>query len=157
MEVADQIEVTEYLRDSLHFVDKRRVAVWGWSYGGFVASLALASEKAVFHCAIAVAPVTNWKLYGKCPTTSKYLRVLIRPQFADSAYTERYMGLPNVTDNYKGYEEADVSKKAAMFKDKMLYLVHGTADDNVHLQQSMALVRALAETGTLFRQQVSKN
>lgn len=64
-EVEDQLEVTEYLRDSLHFVDKRRVAVWGWSYGGFVASLALASEKEVFHCAIAVAPVTNWKLYGK--------------------------------------------------------------------------------------------
>lgn len=73
---------------------------------------------------------------------------------ADSAYTERYMGFPNVTDNYKGYEEADVSKKAAMLKDKMLYLVHGTADDNVHLQQSMALVRSLAESGILFRQQV---
>lgn len=72
----------------------------------------------------------------------------------DSAYTERYMGLPNVTDNYKGYEEADVSRKALKLKDKMLYLVHGTADDNVHLQQSMALVRALADSGTLFRQQV---
>ncbi|GLV36131.1 Dipeptidyl peptidase 10 [Carabus blaptoides fortunei] len=135
VEVADQLEVTEYLRDSLHFVDKKRVAVWGWSYGGFVASLALASQKPVFHCAIAVAPVTNWRLY-------------------DSAYTERYMGLPNVTDNYKGYEEADVSRKVSLLKDKMLYLVHGSADDNVHLQQSMALVRALAKSGTLFRQQV---
>ncbi|XP_018575079.1 venom dipeptidyl peptidase 4-like, partial [Anoplophora glabripennis] len=135
VEVADQLEVTEYLRDTQHFIDKRRVAVWGWSYGGFVAALALASPKSVFQCAIAVAPVTNWKLY-------------------DSAYTERYMGLPNVTDNYKGYEEADVSKKAHQLKDKMFYLIHGSADDNVHLQQSMALVKSLTEAGTLFRQQI---
>ncbi|XP_017772534.1 PREDICTED: inactive dipeptidyl peptidase 10 [Nicrophorus vespilloides] len=135
VEVSDQIEVTEYLRDNLHYVDKRRVAVWGWSYGGFVAALALASPNNVFHCAISVAPVTNWRLY-------------------DSAYTERYMGLPNVTDNYKGYDEADISKKAHLLKDKMFYLVHGSADDNVHLQQSMALVKALSEAGALFRQQV---
>lgn len=57
--------VCRYLRDTLHFIDKRRVAVWGWSYGGFVAALALASPKSVFQCAVAVAPVTNWKLYGK--------------------------------------------------------------------------------------------
>ncbi|CAH1164731.1 unnamed protein product [Phaedon cochleariae] len=135
VEVADQLEVTEYLRDTQHFIDKRRVAVWGWSYGGFVATMALASPKKVFQCAIAVSPVTNWKLY-------------------DSAYTERFMGLPNVTDNYKGYEEADISRQAYQLKDKMFYLIHGTADDNVHLQQSMALVKALAEAGTLFRQQV---
>lgn len=65
------------------------------------------------------------------------------------------MGLPNVTENYKGYDEADVSKKAQFFKDKMFYLVHGTADDNVHLQQSMAMVRALSDAGVLFRQQVN--
>jgi dipeptidyl aminopeptidase/acylaminoacyl peptidase len=53
-----------YLRDSLHFVDKRRVAVWGWSYGGFMAAMALAREQGVFHCGISVAPVTTWRLYG---------------------------------------------------------------------------------------------
>jgi dipeptidyl aminopeptidase/acylaminoacyl peptidase len=54
-----------YLRDSLHFVDKRRVAVWGWSYGGFMAAMALAREQEVFHCGISVAPVTTWRLYGQ--------------------------------------------------------------------------------------------
>jgi hypothetical protein len=79
---------------------------------------------------------------------------LIVCKLPDSAYTERYMGLPNVTDNYKGYDEADVSKKAHLLKDKMFYLVHGSADDNVHLQQSMALVKSLSQEGTLFRQLV---
>nr|CAD7408676.1 unnamed protein product [Timema cristinae] len=135
VEVADQLEVTEYLRDSLHFVDMLRVALWGWSYGGFVAAMALAREQDIFHCGISVAPVTSWKLY-------------------DSAYTERYMGLPNVTGNYKGYEESDVSKRVEHLRDKMFYLVHGTADDNVHFQQSMTLAKALANKGVLFRQQV---
>lgn len=74
--------------------------------------------------------------------------------FPDSAYTERYMGLPNITDNYKGYEEADVSKWAENLRNKMFYLIHGTADDNVHLHQSLALVKALATRGILFRQQI---
>ena len=64
------------------------------------------------------------------------------------------MGLPNVTDNYKGYEESDVSKMAENFRNKMLYLIHGTADDNVHLQHSMSLIKALTSKGILIRQQV---
>ncbi|KAH0950071.1 hypothetical protein HN011_006753 [Eciton burchellii] len=136
VEVADQLEVTEYLRDSLHFVDKRRVAVWGWSYGGFVAALVLAHpEQKVFQCGISVAPVVSWELY-------------------DSAYAERYMGLPNVTSNYKGYAESNVYDKVEYLRDKMFYLVHGTADDNVQFQQSMALARHLAKKSILFRQQV---
>jgi predicted alpha/beta superfamily hydrolase len=54
-----------YLRDTFHFIDKRRVAVWGWSYGGFVAAMALGREQDIFQCGISVAPVTNWKLYGE--------------------------------------------------------------------------------------------
>ncbi|XP_076628589.1 dipeptidyl peptidase 10 isoform X1 [Colletes latitarsis] len=136
VEVADQLEVTEYLRDSLHFVDKQRVAIWGWSYGGFVAAMSLAQpEQDVFQCGISVAPVVSWKLY-------------------DSAYTERYMGFPNVASNFKGYAESDVYDKVEYLRNKMFYLVHGTADDNVQFQQSMALARHLAKKGILFRQQV---
>lgn len=72
----------------------------------------------------------------------------------DSAYAERYMGLPNVTSNYKGYAESNVYDKVDYLHDKMFYLVHGTADDNVQFQQSMALARHLAKKGILFRQQV---
>lgn len=64
MEVADQLEVTEYLRDTFHFVDPRRMAVWGWSYGGYVAGLALANPMSMFQCGISVSPVSSWKLYG---------------------------------------------------------------------------------------------
>lgn len=79
----------------------------------------------------------------------------IPPILLDSAYTERYMGMPTLSGNYKGYQEADLSRQVDGFKDKMFYLVHGTADDNVHLQQSMELARALSQAGIIYRQQVS--
>ncbi|KAE8740739.1 hypothetical protein FOCC_FOCC013759 [Frankliniella occidentalis] len=137
VEVNDQLEVTEYLRDTLHFVDKRRVGVWGWSYGGFVSAMLLSKEQDVFRCGISVAPVTSWKLY-------------------DSAYAERYMGVPNVTGNYKGYNDADLTRRGDGFRgsDKMFFLVHGSADDNVHFQHSMMLSRALTAAGVLYRQQI---
>lgn len=65
VEVSDQLEVSEYLRDNLHFIDGRRMGVWGWSYGGYTAALALAGTQSIFQCGISVSPVTNWKLYGK--------------------------------------------------------------------------------------------
>lgn len=64
VEVSDQLEVTEYLRDTLHYVDPRRVGVWGWSYGGYMAGLALANPQGLFQCGISVSPVSSWKLYG---------------------------------------------------------------------------------------------
>ncbi|KAF9797740.1 hypothetical protein SFRURICE_017935 [Spodoptera frugiperda] len=135
VELQDQLEVAEYLRDSLHFIDARRVAVWGRAHGGFLAALALASTLNVFHCGIALTPIVRWRYYA-------------------SAYAERYMGFPNATGNYRGYADADVTKQAAALHDKMLLLVHGTADNNVHVQQSMALARALADQGSMFRQQI---
>ncbi|KPJ18468.1 Inactive dipeptidyl peptidase 10 [Papilio machaon] len=135
VELADQLEVAEYLRDSLHFIDARRVAVWGEAHGGFLAALALASPLNVFHCGVVLTPIVRWRYYA-------------------SAYAERYMGFPNATGNYRGYADADVTKQAAALHDKMLLLVHGAADDIVHVQQTMALARALADQGSMFRQQI---
>ncbi|XP_063241591.1 inactive dipeptidyl peptidase 10-like [Bacillus rossius redtenbacheri] len=133
VEVDDQVAVIRYLRDNLDFVDKQKIAVWGWGYGGFTTTMILAEDQEVFKCGIAVAPITNWLHY-------------------DSAYTERYMGLPNSTDNYLGYERADATRRAASLRGRRLLLAHGTADDQVPLQQGMLLARALAEQGALFRQ-----
>nr|XP_036232659.1 venom dipeptidyl peptidase 4-like [Bactrocera oleae] len=135
VEVSDQLEVSEYLRDNLHFIDGRRMGVWGWSYGGYTAALALAGTQSIFQCGISVSPVTNWKLY-------------------DSTYAERYLSFPNVTDNYKGYEEGDLSKYVDNLRDRQFLLVHGTAEDNVHVQQSMVLARALTNKGVLYKQQI---
>ncbi|KAH8404406.1 hypothetical protein KR222_011025 [Zaprionus bogoriensis] len=135
VEVSDQLEVSEYLRDNLHFIDARRMGVWGWSYGGYTAALALAGQQSIFQCGISVSPVTNWKLY-------------------DSTYAERYLSFPNVTDNYKGYEESDLSKYVDNLRERQFLLVHGTADDNVHVQQSMVLARALTSKGVLYKQQI---
>lgn len=73
---------------------------------------------------------------------------------SDSAWTEKLMGTPNVTDNYRGYEDADLSKKAIKLDKKLLMLIHGSADETVHYQHSMMLIRALTEKGILFRHQV---
>ena len=72
----------------------------------------------------------------------------------DSAYTERYMGLPGPDGNWKNYDKSDLSAKASKFYGKKLFLIHGTADDNVHFQQSMVLTRALVDYNILFRLQV---
>jgi len=136
VEVEDQIDVTNQLINLYPFIDKERVAIWGWSYGGFVTAsvLALDAEKDnIFKCGISVAPVTNWIYY-------------------DSIYAERYLGLPTPEDNLAGYQASDVTAKAANLRNKKYLMVHGTADDNVHYQQSMMLARAMEEADVLFRQ-----
>ncbi|KAK4304092.1 hypothetical protein Pmani_023954 [Petrolisthes manimaculis] len=134
-EVDDQLAVVHYLRDNLHFIDAKRIAIWGWSYGGYVTTMALARDTDLFSCGIAVAPVARWEHY-------------------DSVYTERYMGSPHVYpgSNYKGYENADATKVVGNLRDKMFLLIHGTADDNVHYQHSMMLASALVHENVLFQQ-----
>jgi len=135
VEIQDQIAVTKYLAENLPFVDANRTAIWGWSYGGFAAASTLGTDKeGVFQCAMSVAPVTNWIYY-------------------DSIYTERYMGLPTADDNEKAYVDSDISRLAGNFRNKKFYLVHGTADDNVHYQQSLMLAKSLEAADVLFRQQ----
>ncbi|KAK7075274.1 Inactive dipeptidyl peptidase 10, partial [Halocaridina rubra] len=135
-EVDDQISVTAALQKSFPFIDSSRTAIWGWSYGGYVTASALSKDAAnVFKCGISVAPVTSWIYY-------------------DTVYTERYMGLPTPNDNLRAYVNSDITKNVSNFKNKEFFLIHGTADDNVHYQQSMMLSRALEVNDILFRSQV---
>nr|XP_019551015.2 venom dipeptidyl peptidase 4 [Aedes albopictus]XP_019551016.2 venom dipeptidyl peptidase 4 [Aedes albopictus]XP_029714807.1 venom dipeptidyl peptidase 4 [Aedes albopictus] len=134
VEVEDQIAVTLQLQETYSFIDRDRTGIWGWSYGGYVTSMALEKDNgSVFKCGISVAPVTSWMFY-------------------DSIYTERYMGLPQVQDNEAGYEMADVSRYVAGMKNHMFLLIHGNADDNVHYQNSMVFVRALVDEDVDFEQ-----
>ncbi|KAG1652984.1 Prolyl endopeptidase FAP [Nymphon striatum] len=134
LEVEDQIAVTRYLTENIPFIDPDHVAMWGWSYGGYVTAMTLMSDSQnVFQCGISVAPVTSWLYY-------------------DSVYTERYMQTPE--ENKQGYENADVLLKASNLRDKKYFLIHGTADDNVHFQQSMLLAKALNRAGIMYRTQI---
>jgi dipeptidyl-peptidase-4 len=110
------------------WTDPARVGIWGWSYGGYQTCYCLTHSK-VWKLGIAVNPVTDWAFY-------------------DSIYTERYMGLPQV--NEEGYRKASVIKAAADLHGKLL-LVHATMDDNVHIQNSLALVHALQIAGKQFQ------
>lgn len=126
-EALDQIEAARYLA-SQPYVDKARIGIFGWSYGGFMAALCIFKGNDVFKSAIAVAPVTNWKWY-------------------DTVYTERYMR--TTADNEKGYAE----NSPVYFADKLkgnLLLIHGMADDNVHFQHTAELVNALIKANKQF-------
>jgi dipeptidyl-peptidase-4 len=110
------------------YVDANRIGVMGWSYGGFMASLAITKGADVFKMAIAVAPVTNWRNY-------------------DNIYTERFMRTPK--ENAEGYDANSPVNFVNLMKGKFL-LVHGAADDNVHYQNSMELVNALVKADKQF-------
>ena len=131
-EAEDQISAAKYLK-TLPYVDANRMAICGWSYGGYETLMCLSKQaELVWKCGIAIAPVTSWRLY-------------------DSAYTERYMRRPQV--NEFGYEKADVMQLANDLKGNLL-LVHGLADDNVHAQQSWLYVDALVHAGKQFEMQM---
>ena len=126
-EVEDQIAAARKLSE-LPFIDPDRTGIWGWSYGGFMASTCLRKGNDTFGMAIAVAPVTSWRFY-------------------DTIYTERYMQTPQ--ENPDGYDLNSPLNFADRLQGKFL-LVHGSADDNVHVQNSMRLIEALVQENKAF-------
>ncbi len=126
-EVEDQIDAAKVI-GNYSYVDKTRIGIFGWSYGGFMASNCILKGADVFKMAIAVAPVTNWRFY-------------------DSIYTERYMQTPQ--ENASGYDNNSPINFADKLKGNFL-LIHGTADDNVHFQNSMQFIEALVQANKQF-------
>jgi dipeptidyl-peptidase-4 len=127
LESTDQAEAARWLGRQ-PYVDPARIGIFGWSYGGYLAALCITRWADVFKAAIAVAPVTNWKYY-------------------DNIYTERYMG--TIETNPDGFDQQSPIRYAKNLKGAFL-LIHGSADDNVHLQNSMELAAALVAAGKPF-------
>lgn len=126
-ETEDQIEAAKYF-GSLSFIDKNRIGIFGWSYGGYMSSLCITKGADYYKAAIAVAPVTNWRYY-------------------DNVYTERFMRTPQ--ENADGYDMNSPINHVEKLKGNYL-LIHGTADDNVHYQNSMDLITALVKANKQF-------
>jgi len=127
VELEDQLAGVDYLK-AQPWVDPLRIGIAGWSYGGYMTLYALTHAPSVFKAGVAGAPVTDWKHY-------------------DTIYTERYMGTPE--GNPKGYETSSPLAKAADLQADLL-LLHGTADDNVHLANTMSFVAALVKAGRAY-------
>ena len=126
-ETIDQIDAAKYF-GSLNYIDEKRIGIQGWSYGGYMSSLAITKGADVFNLAVAVAPVTNWRYY-------------------DNIYTERYMQTPQ--ENPSGYDENSPINHVEKLKGKYL-LIHGTADDNVHVQNTYEMSSALVRANKQF-------
>ena len=126
-ETIDQINAAKYF-GSLSYINANRIGIQGWSYGGYMSSLAITKGADVFSLAIAVAPVTNWRYY-------------------DNIYTERYMQTPQ--ENASGYDENSPINHVDNLKGHYL-LVHGSADDNVHVQNTMEMISALVNANKQF-------
>jgi len=131
VELTDQLAGIEYLK-ALPYVDAARIGITGWSYGGYLTLYAVTNAPDAFRAAVAGAPVTDWKHY-------------------DSIYTERYMGMPE--GNPKGYETSSPLLKAGQLKADLL-LIHGSADNNVHVANTMSFVSALIKAGKPYSLQV---
>ena len=126
-EIEDQTAAAKWFGKQ-SYINKDRIGIFGWSFGGYMASLALTKGADVFKTGIAVAPVTNWRYY-------------------DSVYTERFMRTPQ--ENPAGYDDNSPTSYAELLKGKFL-LIHGTADDNVHFQNSMEFAEALIQNKKQF-------
>jgi dipeptidyl-peptidase-4 len=126
-EVEDQIDAAKVF-GKYNYVDASRIGIFGWSYGGFMSSNCILKGSDVFKMAIAVAPVTNWRFY-------------------DSIYTERYMQTPQ--ENASGYDDNSPINFTNLLKGNYL-LIHGSADDNVHVQNSMQMIESLVQANKQF-------
>lgn len=134
LETEDQISAAKYFAQQ-PYIDGKRMAIWGWSFGGYMTLSCMIHGDGIFKAGIAVAPVTDWELY-------------------DSAYGERFMNRPQ--ENYKGYAETNLLDKASQLKGNLL-LVHGMADDNVHTLNSYLMVDSLVNHGIQFEMQLYPN
>ncbi|MBK8145089.1 MAG: S9 family peptidase [Bacteroidetes bacterium] len=130
----DQIAVAKYFAQQPN-IDSTRIGIWGWSYGGYMSSICLLKGADIFKTGIAVAPVTNWRYY-------------------DNIYTERYMRTPQ--ENAKGYDDNSSVNMIDKLKGNYL-LIHGSADDNVHLQNAMVMVDALIKSNKDFDSEIYPN
>jgi dipeptidyl-peptidase 4 len=124
VELADQLAGVRYLK-SLPYVDASRIGIWGWSYGGYMTLFSLFNAAGVFKAGVAVAPVSDWRLY-------------------DTIYTERYMGRPQ--ENPDGYKTSSPVNQAVGLKGKLM-VAHGTGDDNVHFSNTSEVINQLIENG----------
>lgn len=128
LESKDQVETALYV-GSLPYVDKDRIGIWGWSYGGFNTLMSMSEGRGVFRAGVAIAPPTNWKYY-------------------DSVYTERYMRTPK--ENPDGYATNPIERAPELHG--ALLICHGTADDNVHPQNTYEYSEALVQADKDFRE-----
>ena len=135
VEISDQVEVLEWLAETTNYIDLTRVAIHGWSYGGYLSLMGLAQRPDIFRIAIAGAPVTNWSLY-------------------DTGYTERYLDTPYA--NQAAYAKGNVLNLAKNFPDEenRLLLVHGLMDENVHFIHTMQLITHLIKAGKPYQIQI---
>lgn len=127
LESKDQVEAAQALA-KLPYIDGKRIAIWGWSFGGYNTLMAMSTGNGTFRAGIAVAPPTDWKYY-------------------DTVYTERFMRTPK--ENANGYNATSPIRLAGDLQGKLL-LVHGTADDNVHFKQTLDYAEALVQAGKQF-------
>ncbi|MBO7231260.1 MAG: S9 family peptidase [Bacteroidaceae bacterium] len=126
-EPGDQVETAKYL-GTLPYVDKENIGIWGWSFGGYNTIMSMSQPDAVFKAGVAVAAPTDWRFY-------------------DTIYTERYMRTPK--ENKEGYDQGSAIVNASKLNGKLL-LVHGTADDNVHLRNMIRYIHALTQANKKF-------
>ena len=131
LEAQDQIAAARYMA-SQSYVDPERIAIWGWSFGGFTTLMSMSMSKDVYKAGVAIAPVTDWRFY-------------------DTVYTERYMSVPQ--DNAEGYDAASPLCRAKDLSGNLL-IVAGTADDNVHYTNMLRYIDALVAADKSFEMQM---